>query len=78
LFAALLGVNPMRHLLTPGGTLASLPASAQDALTGRKFYPDLISGPFQHGLVVVFVVAAGLSALAALASLSRGAIRKSP
>jgi MFS family permease len=78
LFAALLGVNPMRHLLTPGGTLASLPASAQDALTGRKFFPDLISGPFQHGLVVVFVVAAGLSALAALASLSRGAIRKSP
>ena len=29
-------------------------ANAQ-ALVGREFFPDLISGPFHHGLVVVFV-----------------------
>jgi hypothetical protein len=32
----------------------------------------LISGPFHHGLVVVFAVAAALAVLAALASLLRG------
>jgi hypothetical protein len=41
-------------------------------LTGREFFPDLISGPFHQGLVVVFAFAAGLSALAAIASVLRG------
>ncbi|HEY4461233.1 MAG TPA: hypothetical protein VGN41_01105, partial [Streptosporangiaceae bacterium] len=36
------------------------------------FFPDLISGPFSHGLVVVFAVSAGLAVLAGLASLLRG------
>jgi MFS family permease len=72
LFATVLGVNPIQHLLAPSGTLARLPAANQQALTGRQFFPDLISGSFHHGLVVVFTVAAGLSALAGLASLLRG------
>jgi hypothetical protein len=41
-------------------------------LTGREFFPHLISAPFHDGLVVVFSVAAGLSVLAGLASLLRG------
>jgi hypothetical protein len=52
--------------------LASLPAASQRVLTGRQFFPRLISGPFQHGLIVVFAVAAGLAAVAAVASLLRG------
>ncbi len=72
LFAALLGVNPLAHLLAPSGVLASLPRASQQLLTGREFFPNLISGPFQHGLVVVFSVAAVLSVVAALASLLRG------
>jgi hypothetical protein len=72
LFAAVLGVNPIEHLLSTAGVLASLPAAAQRALTGREFFPQLISAPFHHGLTVVFAVAAGLAALAALASLLRG------
>jgi MFS family permease len=72
LFAALLGVNPVRHLLTPSGALSKLSTANQHILTGREFFPDLISGPFHHGLVVVFAVAAALAALAALASLLRG------
>jgi MFS family permease len=72
LFAAVLGVNPLRQLLAASRVLSSLPAAAQQTITGREFFPDLISGPFRHGLVVVFVVAAGLSGLAALASLLRG------
>jgi MFS family permease len=72
LFAAVLGVNPLQHLLAASRALSALPAAAQQTITGRKFFPDLISGPFHHGLVVVFAVAAALAGLAALASLLRG------
>jgi hypothetical protein len=41
-------------------------------LTGRVFFPELISDPFHHGLIVVFSVATGLAAIAAIASLLRG------
>ena len=73
LFAAVLGVNPLGHLLAARGGLAGLPAAARQTLTGREFFPDLISGPFQHGLVIVFALAAVLSVLAVLASALRGA-----
>ena len=67
LFAAVLGVNPVQHLLQAAGALSGLPAASQRALTGRHFFPALISGPFHHGLVIVFAAAAGLAALAAVA-----------
>jgi MFS family permease len=72
LFASVLGVNPVQHLLAPTGVLAKLPAASQRALTGREFFPSLIAGPFHSGLIVVFGVSAGLSVLAGLASLLRG------
>ncbi|HEY7430991.1 MAG TPA: MFS transporter [Streptosporangiaceae bacterium] len=72
LFAAVLGVNPVQHLLAASGALASLPAASRHVLTGRRFFPELISGPFHQGLTVVLVVATALSLLAALASLLRG------
>jgi MFS family permease len=72
LFAAVLGVNPVQHLLASKDALASLSAAHQRILVGREFFPHLISGPFHQGLVVVFAVAAALSAIAALASLLRG------
>jgi MFS family permease len=72
LFAAVLGVNPLQHLLAPSGVLATLPAAAQQTITGKAFFPDLISAPFHHGLVVVFAVAAALGVVAGLAALSRG------
>jgi len=56
----------------PTGVLAKLPAAGQQALTGREFFPGLLSGPFHSGLIVVFGVCAGLSVLAGLASLLRG------
>jgi MFS family permease len=73
LFAAQLGVNPVRHLLQPSGALARLTPAQQQALTGREFFPHLISGPFHSGLVVVFAFGATLALLAAIASLLRGA-----
>jgi MFS family permease len=72
LFAAVLGVNPLQHLLAANGALAALPAAAQRTITGKQFFPDLISGPFHRGLVVVFAASAALAALAAVASLLRG------
>ncbi len=72
LFASILGVNPIQTLLEPSGVLHTLPAENQDNLTGTEFFPNLISQPFHQGLVVVFAAAAGLSVLAALASLLRG------
>jgi MFS family permease len=72
LFASVLGVNPVQHLLAPTGVLATLPPASRAALTGREFFPGLLSGPFHSGLIVVFAVSAVLSVLAGLASLLRG------
>jgi MFS family permease len=72
LFAAVLGVNPVQHLLAPTGVLSRLPAASQHTLTGREFFPSLISGPFHSGLIVVFAVSTALAVLAGLASLLRG------
>jgi hypothetical protein len=49
-----------------------LPLASQNALTGQHFFPNLISGPFHRGLVLVFSVAVGLSVIACVASLLRG------
>jgi MFS family permease len=72
LFATVLGVNPVQHLLASAHALSALPAASQKILTGHRFFPQLISGPFHQGLVVVFIAAAVLSAVAAMASLLRG------
>jgi hypothetical protein len=72
LFAAVLGENPVAHLLGPTGALTSVSAAQHHVLTGTEFFPKLIASAFHNGLVVVFSVAAGLSVLAAAASLMRG------
>jgi MFS family permease len=71
LFAAFLGYNPIQHL---AGThlLASLPAHAHALLTGRAFFPELISGPFRSGLHAAFAFAIVACLVAAGASLLRG------
>jgi MFS family permease len=72
LFAALLGYNPVRNLLTPSGILSKLPAHNVAVLTGKQFFPNLISAPFHHGLVIVFTAAAIMAIAGALVSLLRG------
>jgi MFS family permease len=72
LFSALLGYNPMRTLLGPSGVLKKLPAHNVAVLTGNRFFPNLISGPFHHGLIIVFSAAIALSLGGALISLLRG------
>ncbi|HEV2634202.1 MAG TPA: MFS transporter [Actinocrinis sp.] len=70
LFAAFLGYNPIQQLVGPQ-VLAKLPPSNAATLTGRQFFPNLISGPFHDGLVVVFTLAIVMSLIAAGACLLR-------
>jgi len=72
LFAAFLGYNPVHQLLAPTGVLAHLPPGQAAVLTGKQFFPQLISGPFHHGLVIVFSMAMAVLVIAAFASLLRG------
>jgi hypothetical protein len=71
LFAAFLGYNPVEHLLG-GHVLASVSAANHAALTGRSFFPHLISGPFSNGLHEAFGFAIIACLIAAAASLMRG------
>jgi MFS family permease len=71
LFASLLGYNPIQTLLGPTA-LHQLPAGHATYLTGRDFFPALISGPFSHGLTIAFGFAIAACLVAALASLLRG------
>ncbi len=70
MFAALLGYNPVQTLL--GHALSGLPASHAAYLTGRTFFPSLISAPFSRGLAIAFDFAIAACLIAALASLLRG------
>ncbi|MCK9895285.1 MFS transporter [Frankia sp. AgB32] len=78
LFATVLGVNPVEHLLAPDGGLAAVPAAHRATVSGHGFFPRLLAGPFHHGLLIVFGVAAGLGLLAGLSSLLRGATPAAP
>lgn len=72
LFATFLGENPISRLLGPSGVLDSLPAHNAATLTGTRFFPELVSGPFHHGLVIVFSLAMVMALVGALASALRG------
>jgi MFS family permease len=74
LFAAFLGYNPMQQLLGP--LLGHLPAGHAAYVTGRQFFPHLITGPFHDGLGVAFAFAIAASVIAAIASLLTG--RRAP
>jgi MFS family permease len=71
LFAAFLGYNPIQHLVGPH-VLAGLSAHSQTVLTGRSFFPHLISAPFRTGLHEAFAFAIVACLVAAVASFSRG------
>jgi hypothetical protein len=71
LFASFLGYNPMATLLGPH-VLHALPAGQSAEITGRQFFPHLISSPFHTALIYAFVFAIVACLIAAVASLLRG------
>jgi MFS family permease len=71
LFAAFLGFNPIRHLVG-AHALAGLSPAQHALVTGRAFFPQLITEPFRNGLHGAFLFAIVACLLAAAASLLRG------
>jgi MFS family permease len=71
LFAAFLGYNPIEKLLG-ADTLSHLSHAQAHTLTGRSFFPHLISGPFIDAMAIVFAAALVMCLIAAVASWSRG------
>jgi MFS family permease len=71
LFAAFLGYNPMATLLGPAA-LHHMSAAQAHYITGKRFFPSLISVPFGKGLSKAFDFAAIVCVLGAGASLLRG------
>jgi MFS family permease len=71
LFAAFLGYNPVKTLLGPR-VLGGLSPTNAHTLTGRGFFPHLISAPFHTALVYAFSFAIAACVVAAVASLLRG------
>ncbi len=71
LFAAFLGFNPIQTEV-PRHVLANLGPARASYLTGRSFFPKLISPSFQDGLHLAFDFAAATSFIAAIASWLRG------
>ncbi len=70
LFASLLGYNPIQQLLGPSAS--TLSPDHLHFLTGRSFFPNLISSPFHDGLRVAFIFAIVACLVAAWASWLRG------
>jgi hypothetical protein len=73
LFSAFLGYNPIQQLVG-AHTLGALSAHSQAVLTGRSFFPQLISAPFRSGLHVAFGFAVVACLVAGAASLMRGGV----
>jgi EmrB/QacA subfamily drug resistance transporter len=74
LFAAFLGENPIQQLIHQVDPSQLQPGSAVDVqqITGKTFFPHLISGPFMHGLLIAFGASILMLVVAAGASLLRG------
>jgi MFS family permease len=72
LFAAFLGYNPMEKLVGHE-TLSALPKDQAADITGKAFFPHLISDPFHTGLEIAFSVSMIMCLIAAWASWMRGA-----
>jgi MFS family permease len=71
LFSAFLGYNPIEHLIG-AHALGSLSAANHAAVTGRSFFPHLISSPFSSGLHEALIFAIVACLIAAAASALRG------
>jgi MFS family permease len=71
LFAAFLGYNPATELLGPHVLAHLTPANAA-AVSGREFFPGLLTQPFRAGLHEAFAFAIVACLVAAAASWSRG------
>lgn len=71
IFAALLGYNPLGHLV-PLATLSHLPPDVAARLVAPDLFAHLISQPFIESLRIAMTISASLCVVGAIASVLRG------
>ena len=71
LFSSFLGYNPLQTLLGSQAH-AGVTSSQWQLLTGKSFFPSLLTAPFHHGLFIVFGIASLMAGIAAIFSILRG------
>ena len=74
-FAAMLGYDPVSHLI-PASMLAALPPGIADRVTDPHFFAGLLAQPFVTGIRVALVACVAMSVLAGVASALRGPDRR--
>jgi MFS family permease len=74
-FAAMLGYDPISHLI-PASLLASLPPGVAARATDPHFFASLLAEPFVTGIRVALVACVAMSVLAGVASALRGPDRR--
>ena len=74
LFAAFLGINPMKALLAnlPANSTVSLSSTTLRTLEGNTWFPNAIAKSFLNALAAAFYIGAVLSIIGAAVSLLRG------
>jgi MFS family permease len=71
LFSSFLGYNPV-HMLLGSQAQANVTTAQWGVLTGKSFFPSLLTTPFHHGLIIVFGTAALMTIVAIAFSWLRG------
>jgi EmrB/QacA subfamily drug resistance transporter len=74
LFAAFLGINPMKALIAnlPANSTAELSSNTLNVLESNTWFPNAIAKSFLTALTAAFYIGASLSVIGAIASLLRG------
>jgi len=75
IFAAMLGYDPVSHLIPPS-VLAALPPGVAARVVDPHFFAGLLAQPFVAAIGVALMVCVGMSVLAGLASALRGSDRR--
>ena len=75
IFAAMLGYDPISHLI-PAPLLATIPSAIAAHVTDPHFFAGLLAQPFVDGIRVALVVCVGMCFLAGLTSALRGSDRR--
>ena len=75
-FAAMLGYDPISHLI-PASLLSTLPPGVAARVTDPHFFAGLLAQPFVTGIRVALLACVAMSVLAGVASAMRGPDRRS-
>jgi EmrB/QacA subfamily drug resistance transporter len=75
IFAAMLGYDPISHLI-PASVLATVPSAIATHVTDPHFFAGLLAQPFVDGIRVALVACVGMCVLAGVSSAMRGSDRR--